>query len=63
MSDREQDLADLLDKTKNQLLENISEYVQRARDELKRYEEHADKKRSNLESETQDRKVWNSNGT
>ena len=63
LSDREQDLADLLDRTKNPLPENISEYVQKARDELKRYEEHADKKRSNLESETQDRKVWNSNGT
>ena len=39
LSDREQDLIDRLDRKKNPLPENISEYVQKARDELKRYEE------------------------
>ena len=39
LSDREKDLTDLLDREKNPLPENISEYVQKARDELKRYEE------------------------
>ena len=39
LSDREQDLTDRLDRAKNPLPENISEYVQKARDELKRYEE------------------------
>ena len=39
LSDREQDLTDRLDRKKNPLPENISEYVQKARDELKRYEE------------------------
>ena len=40
LSDREKDLADLLDRKKNPLPKNISEYVQKARDELKRYEEN-----------------------
>ena len=39
LSDREKNLADLLDRKKNPLPENISEYVQKARDELKQYEE------------------------
>ena len=39
LSDRERDLTDRLDREKNPLPENISEYVQKARDELKRYEE------------------------
>ena len=39
MGEREQDLTDRLDREKNPLPENISEYVQKARDELKRYEE------------------------
>ena len=39
LSDRERDLTDRLNRKKNPLPENISEYVQKARDELKRYEE------------------------
>ena len=39
LSERQRDTTDRLDRKKNPLPENISEYVQKARDELKQYEE------------------------